>query len=161
VALHCCCGRCSTSPAKKTSFGTPEQVSALLGAGTHGVFLHFSNVKRDELRGCEIFALPGGGLEVGVSGFLLFSEDSPVTQAKAAKALDKLGIDHSVAHHVPITDANRASIYETRARKGEIVEGCELTMIIGCGGSVNVQTGLITPGTMGKTKTQAACCAVM
>jgi hypothetical protein len=73
-----------------------------------------------------------------------------------------LGVGGAQEHRVPITALNHASIFQTRA--GGLVAGSELTMLIGCSGSVTVATGAIALGTLGATRpcvAPATCCLIM
>lgn len=170
MALHCRCRLCSVSPALGRAFGPAETiVGAALPAGSiGGEFVHYSGAARLSLMSREIFDFPGAGhgaaavQNVGVSGFYLPPGHVGAVPAGVGIVLALLGVGGAVQHRVPITALNHASIFQTRA--GALVAGSELTMLIGCSGSVTVATGAIVVGTLGATRpcvAPAGCCAIM
>jgi hypothetical protein len=150
MALHCRCHHCSICVAPGNSAAAAETIAGnvLPGTAVGGLFVHYSGAARATLVGREIFTFPAGN-EVGVSGFYLSPGFVGARPARIAQVLAILGVGGNTANDVPITLANVASIFQTRT--GPLVDGCELTMLIGCGGSVTVASGAIAAGAMGAT----------
>jgi hypothetical protein len=160
MAVHCCCKTCSICLATGASFGTAEEVRGVALAAAGGVFVHYSGAARTRLVSREIFEFPGNVMNVGIAGFYLPAVDALVP-SRVGNVLRLLDVGGSVRNNVDITAGNFGNIYVTRV--GGLVSGCELTMLVGCGGSVEVATGTITAGTLGATRpcTEPSRCIVM
>jgi hypothetical protein len=150
MALHCRCNNCAISVATGNSAGPTEQIAGavLPLTAVGGIFAHYSGAARVTLYGREIFGFATGD-NVGISGFYLSPGFVGARPGSIAQVLNIFGIGGGTTNDVPITALNRASIFKTRT--GALVDGCELTMLIGCGGAVTVATGAIAAGVMGAT----------
>lgn len=160
MAMHCCCNLCATCVSPGAATGPSEEIAgATLPPGTHGFFVQFSAAARTDLYSRELFTLPDGSRRVGISG-LYYAGAAAVPQT--AKQLTLIGQGGTTANLVPITPANAGHIYVTRG--GALVASAELTMIVDCGGSVQVATGAVTMGTAGHERpctAPSSCCVIM
>jgi hypothetical protein len=146
MALHCRCHRCAICDAPGRADAEPETIAGnvLPESAIGGLFAHYADGRLERLVSREIFAFRSGR-NVGVSGFYIAPRFTGVRPDRIMNVLEQLGFRGRRSNDVLITAGNRASIFQTRS--GELLAtGCELTMRIGCGGSVNVGTGVITPG---------------
>jgi len=140
MANHCFCNIClrCPAPAAREQSHTYEHVMGPPLVGQTGFFVHFAdNPTYTSLAGRELFRF-GSDLRVGISG-IYYSTYAPSFVVPKQLRLLGLGGRFHYALQIPGLIADR--LYQTRT--GELNDGSELTLKIGCGGRVR---GVIKDG---------------